>query len=68
MKLLFKMFFDKCPLRQEAPESTVCNVEIENAYLEYYQEMFLRILSYFSNSFLWAFSKSDPYAAPEEPQ
>lgn len=67
MKLLFKMFSDKCPLRQEAPESTVCNVEIENAYLEYYQEMFLRILSYFSNRFLWALSKSDPYAAPEEP-
>jgi hypothetical protein len=28
--------------------------------------MFLRILSYFTNRFLWALSDSDPYAAPQE--
>ena len=29
--------------------------------------MFLRILSYFSNRFLWALSDSNPYECSEEP-
>ena len=32
-----------------------------NVELEYYQEMFLRVLSYFTNRFLGAITDSDPY-------
>jgi hypothetical protein len=60
---------DACPkIRGTQSELMSCTVKFENIILEYYQEMFLRVLSYFTNRFLWALSDSDPYAKPQENQ
>ncbi len=59
------MYSDKCPkcpqdVDQEK-QTTTCAIKINNIVFEYYQEMFLRLLSYFNNHFLWALTNSAPY-------
>ena len=58
------MYTEECPLLQKSNKKDNLyhlNVNINNLELEYYQEMFLRVLSYFTNRFLGAITDSDPY-------
>jgi hypothetical protein len=54
-----KMFEPGCPHRKTDSSETL--VEFENIRLQYFQEQFLRFLSYYNERFMWAFTYADPY-------
>lgn len=41
---------------------------MNNVFFKFYQEMFLRLISYFINRFLWAVTDADPYEEYEKEQ
>ena len=52
--------YDGCPL-QAVDWSVQCRVAVFNVRLHYFQEQLMRVVSYFTNRFLWALTRSDPY-------
>jgi len=59
------MYTDTCPLLIDDPNKskkpTGCEFFLNDVNLKFYQEMFLRVLNYFINRFLWAVTDADPY-------
>ena len=66
------MYTDTCPLRFDDGKKSMQLVGTElllnNVFFKYYQEMFLRLISYFVNRFLWAVTDADPYDQYEKEQ
>jgi len=62
-----KMFTDHCTLRKRlhpTSELTKCRLNLDNFFLHYHQEMFLRVLGFITSKFLWALTETDPYKKP----
>ena len=65
--LNLSMYYDDCPLKND-DWSMQLLVSLANIELQYFQQQFMRIISYFTNRFIWALTYSTPYPEVESPK
>ena len=58
------LYYETCPHFTKEKQS-IGSAVLSGVRLNYYNEMFTRILSYFLNRLLWAITDADPY--PKKP-
>ena len=60
LEVVTKMYSAECPLKP-ADCSMQCHVKFENASLEYFQQQFMRLVTYFNNRLVYALTRTYPY-------